>query len=328
MKKILVIQTAFIGDAILATAVLEKLHQTFPQAKIDLLVRKGNESLFNGHPFLNQLLVWDKNQNKYRGLFRLVRKIRKSRYDVLINLQRFLATGLLTVCSGAKRTIGFDKNPLSVFYSERYPHRFGDEHQFIHEIDRNHSLIERFTDNNRTLPKLYPPQDLPTSFFPRGRFITISPGSVWFTKQYPSEKWIGFIDRIEAGTTVVLLGGKKENELCQKIKESSAHPGVIIKAGKLTLLESAALMEKAVMNYTNDSAPTHMASAINAPVTTIFCSTVPSYGFTPLSDDAESVETHLDLACRPCNLHGLKSCPKRHFRCTEFSLELLLNRLK
>ena len=59
--KILLIQTAFIGDAILATALLEKTHQFHPQAQIDFLVRKGNEALFLDHPFLNQVLVFNKN---------------------------------------------------------------------------------------------------------------------------------------------------------------------------------------------------------------------------------------------------------------------------
>ena len=58
MKKILVIQTAFIGDVILATGVLETLNEAFPDAKIDFLVRKGNHSLLQGHPFVNRVLIW------------------------------------------------------------------------------------------------------------------------------------------------------------------------------------------------------------------------------------------------------------------------------
>ena len=65
MKKILVIQTAFIGDVVLATSLIENLHQQFPEVKIDILVRKGNESLFESHPFLNKVLVWDKKNYKY-----------------------------------------------------------------------------------------------------------------------------------------------------------------------------------------------------------------------------------------------------------------------
>ena len=66
--KFLVIQTSFIGDVITATAVLERLHQYFPDSKIDMLVRHGNDELFAGHPFLNKLLVWEKKQNKFSNL--------------------------------------------------------------------------------------------------------------------------------------------------------------------------------------------------------------------------------------------------------------------
>ncbi|MEO8414223.1 MAG: glycosyltransferase family 9 protein, partial [Ginsengibacter sp.] len=71
----------------------------------------------------------------------------------------------------------------------------------------------------------------------------------------------------------------------------------------------------AAMNYTNDSAPLHFASAIDAPVTAIFCSTVPAFGFYPLSAKSFIVETKEILPCRPCSLHGLKACPLGHFKC-------------
>ena len=65
--KILIIQTAFIGDVILATPLIEKLHQYFPDIKIDFLLRKGNESLLDNHPYINKILVFDKKKNIYKG---------------------------------------------------------------------------------------------------------------------------------------------------------------------------------------------------------------------------------------------------------------------
>ena len=83
-KNILVIQTAFIGDAILASSVLEKLHAFFPESKISILVRKGNESLYKEHPFLTQTLVWNKQDGKYKSLFRLLKNIRQQKFDTVI----------------------------------------------------------------------------------------------------------------------------------------------------------------------------------------------------------------------------------------------------
>jgi ADP-heptose:LPS heptosyltransferase len=74
-KSFLIIQTAFIGDVILATALIEKLHAFFPDAHIDFLLRKGNEGLLVNHPYLREVIVFDK-KNKYSNLWKLLKKIR------------------------------------------------------------------------------------------------------------------------------------------------------------------------------------------------------------------------------------------------------------
>src|SRR4051812_40135305 len=98
----LIIQTSFIGDVILATSVAEKLHQKLPDAKIDFLLRKGNESLLENHPFINDVLIWNKKENKLSNLFKVISKVRKNKYDYVINLHRFASSGLITAFSGAK----------------------------------------------------------------------------------------------------------------------------------------------------------------------------------------------------------------------------------
>ena len=82
------------------------------------------------------------------------------------------------------------------------------------------------------------------------------------------------------------------------------------------------------MNFTNDSAPMHFCSSVNAPTTSIFCSTVPAFGFTPLSTDSKIIQTKEHLTCRPCGLHGHKKCPKGHFKCsTTINIKELVHRL-
>src|SRR4051812_41955657 len=95
----LIIQTAFIGDVVLATAIAEKLHTFFPDASIDFLVRKGNESLLKDHPYLRKVYVWNKKEGKISGLLRLAVQIRKQRYTHVINLHRFATSGWLTFFS-------------------------------------------------------------------------------------------------------------------------------------------------------------------------------------------------------------------------------------
>lgn len=310
-RHILVIQTAFIGDAILATAILEKLHHHFPTATLDFLVRKGNEGLFVGHPFLHDVLIWDKKKSKYQGLWQLLRRIRGNRYDLVINLQRFGATGLLTAFSGAGTTIGFDKNPFSMLFTHRIKHVVGG----VHEVERNTALVAPLTDDRVFRPKLYPPplrMDTPPAY------VCIAPTSVWFTKQFPEHKWVAFIQQLPPSLPVYLLGAVTDLPTCERIKAAVTGPHDIrILAGQISLLESAALMQKATMNYVNDSAPMHLCSATNAPVCAVYCSTIPDFGFGPLSDRSTIIQTPSQLACRPCGLHGHNACPKGHFECAE-----------
>lgn len=317
MQKFLVIQTAFIGDVVLATGLVEKLHEHFPGAGIDFLVRKGNEGLLLGHPLLNEVLVWNKKEHKLRNWWRILKKIRSNRYDKVINVQRFAATGLLTAFSGAKETIGFDKNPFSWLFTKKIKHVIADGGRSLHEIERNNELIKDFTGNMAAKPRLYPSaaDEAVAGQFVKAPMITISPASVWFTKQYPPEKWIRFIDTIPSHFSVMLLGAPGDAALAEVIKQGATHPSIHILCGKLNFLQSAALMKKAVMNYVNDSAPMHFASAVNAPVTAVYCSTLPSFGFGPLSDISFIVEKEEPLYCRPCGLHGRKECPEGHFKC-------------
>lgn len=301
---------------VLATPLVEKLHHFFPDAEIDFLLRKGNEQLLTGHPHIHELLVWDKKKNKQGNLLRMLKRIRRKRYDKVINLQRFFATGFLTAFSGAGENIGFDKNPLSFLFSKKIKHQVGGE-AVTHETVRNLELIRDFTDDSIYRPKLYP-SAADFTFIDKllsGKFITVSPASVWFTKQFPESKWISFIEKIPGGTRIFLLGGTDDVPLCESIRVASSRNETRVLAGMLSFLQSAALMSRAAMNYVNDSAPLHFASAMNAPVTAVYCSTIPAFGFGPLSDISNIVEIKKPLYCRPCGLHGYAACPERHFRC-------------
>ena len=327
-KKILVIQTASIGDVILATPLLEKLHFHFPGAELDFLLKKGNESLFNNHPFLNKVIVWDKSQKKYNNLLDILNLIRSRNYNLVVNIQRFATSGIITAFSGAKVKIGFNKNPLSIFFSKRVKHTIGKGN--IHEVDRNLMLIESLTDSSHFGIKLYPSHAdfARMSPYKTKAYITVSPASLWFTKQFPLDKWVNFVRMTDPQLLVYFLGSGKDREVCDQIINLSEHKNSLNLAGKLSFLESAALMRDAQMNYMNDSAPLHLASSVNAKTTAIFCSTVKEFGFGPLSDDSVIIETSENLDCRPCGLHGFQKCPKNHFKCaTTINNDDLLKRL-
>lgn len=315
--KILVIQTAFIGDVILATALLENIHLEYPEAQLDFLVRKGNESLTAGHPFIHETLIFDKKKNKYRHLLQLVKKIRRAKYDYVINAQRFATTGIITVLSGGKHTIGFDKNPFSFGFSTSVTHHIDTTNKTTHEINRNHSLLKDLVKADPLLPKLYPSKTDFEGLPDKDTYVCLAPASVWFTKQYPKEGWMRLAQGIPEKYSIVLIGGPGDKNLCDEIIEKSGRENAQNMAGKLTFLQSAAFIKNARMTFANDSAPIHIASAMNANITAIFCSTIPEFGFGPLSNQSFIAETQETLTCRPCGLHGKSTCPLQHFNCSK-----------
>lgn len=334
MNRILIIQTASLGDVILSTPLIEKLHHFFPEANIDFLLKKGYESVFHKHPYLHHIITWDKSHRKYRHLRGLIKMVRENDYDAVINLQRFASSGAITAFSAARHRIGFNKNPFSILFSKRIRHKIGTSTKNPHEIKRNLKLIEHFTDESIFPVKLYPSSHdfAKVSQYKTHQYITIAPASLWFTKQFPEDKWVEFVEVIkQSGDNlhVYFLGAKNERDLCGRIIQDADAGAISMNlAGKFSLLESAALMKDAQMNFVNDSAPMHMASAVNAATTAIYCSTVPEFGFGPLSENASIIQAIPKPDCKPCGLHGFNSCPKKHFDCAyNIKVEQLTERL-
>lgn len=331
MKRILIIQTAFIGDVILATSLIESTKLAYPNAQIDFLLRAGNESLLTDNPHIHEILIWNKKSAKVRGLIKLLWRIRKTKYDAVLNIQRFFNAGLLTALSGARIRIGFHTNPLSRFFTKKIIHKIPHQTRdgFFHEVQRNHQLLSGLTNDpipkaKEIPPKLYFNQkqsDKVRALDINSPYFVLAPSSVWFTKQWQKSKWIELIDKLKSQGEVILIGGPDDHDYLESLGEDT-----INLAGKLSLVESALLMKDSQRVFVNDSAPLHLASSVNAKTTAIFCSTVPDFGYTPLSIDSCLVQRER-LECMPCGLHGKASCPLGHFRCSEdISVEEVLSK--
>lgn len=318
--RFLIIQTAFIGDVVLATAVAEKLHAAYPEATIDFMVRKGNEVLLQAHPFLGHVYVWNKRAGKLRHLFQIARQVRRARYTHVINLHRHAATGLVCLFSGAAQKRGFDKNPFSWCYTKTVKHYFSkpEEPHYLHEAGRNHQLIDDLTDPLPAMPRLYPSTEDYALVKPwkERPYICIAPSSVWFSKRFPVYKWVELLAALPDGYQIYFLSGREDAAMADEIISLAGASNCVNLGGKLTLMQSAALMQDAAMNYTNDSGPLHFASAVDAPATAVFCSTHECYGFGPLSTISRLIE-YKGLYCKPCGIHGYDHCPQGHFRCAK-----------
>ncbi len=303
MQRVLFIQTAFIGDAILGTAAVRALHAK--GFKVDVLVRKGNETFYLNQPNVDQVWVWDK-KNKWKSWWSLLRGVRRVNYDKIYLAQRFFTMGLFSLLSGASEKIGYSQGWWSHFYKVRIAHRWGDN---VHEVQRLMDLV-----GSEKLFRPFLEVQAHSVLLPELPYITISPASVWQTKQAPLQVWQQVLYRHE-DKKVLLLGGPTDLAFLQECMAQLKHPNMEIKAGQYSLLQSGYVMKHAVMNFVNDSGPLHLCSATNAPVTAFFCSTIPAFGFGPLSDVSVVLETKEELPCRPCGMHGHSRCPKWHFKC-------------
>ena len=300
------------GDVILCTPVLSEIRRIYPEAKIDVVVRKGNESILANNPHIHQLVIWNKKEGKYISLVKIIKQLRQNRYDEVINLQRYSSSAIMTLFTKSKMKIGFSSAAMRWVYHKVVPHSLSSGK---HEVARNLSTIQHHGAKELVRPEMFP-SEADFEFvenYKNQPYYCLAPASVWFTKQLPKEKWIELLTLLETTGKIYLLGGPDDLLLCDEIAKENASVEVL--AGKLNLLQSAALMRDAKMNYVNDSGPLHIASAMNAPVRAFFCSTIPDFGFGPLSDDSKVIQTDENLSCKPCGNHGFKACPKGHFKC-------------
>jgi heptosyltransferase-2 len=318
-KTILIIQTAFIGDTILASHFARAVKDQYPHSKIHFFLRKGNESVIQGLPTIEKTWVWSKENGKTKNLIKLIMELRKIKFDMVFNLHRHFNSGLVTALMKSPMKVGFKQNPLSFFYTRKIHHQIPDPRGW-HEVQRNLELIPGFkiVDNSKIYKPELPLQEKnfqKVSPFVNEPYFVIAPASVWFTKAWSEEKFRELTTGLIQLGKVYFIGAPSDRELCDRIRKDL--PQTENLCGALNLLDSAALMKNAKRVFVNDSAPLHLASCVNAKTTAIFCSTVPAFGYTPLADDSVVVDVGNSLSCRPCGLHGHKNCPLGHYKCSQ-----------
>ena len=316
-KKILVIQTAFLGDVIMSTPVVKALKQTFPQAEIDLVTIPETGIIFKFNPSVSNVFSLNKKGlfKKLISLVNLLRHIRKKKYDLAVSIQSSGTSSLLMYLGKIPNRAGFGRRQklltLPVIHEKG-----------LHIRDRYLTLLRPFSDqkfDNQTEIFWSDSEDekikeISKTLKNKDKFtLGIAPGSVWHTKKWPREYFISLL-KLMAGENVtpVFIGGKNEYQLCQDIIEKSGADALNL-AGELTILESTALIQNLDLMLTNDSAPLHMANAVQTDVIAIFGPTVRRFGCYPFRENDTMLE--IDLYCRPCSKHGAKTCPEKHFRC-------------
>jgi len=333
----IIYQTAFIGDIILSTSMVKTINDIDPEGKIVFITTVPGESLLKNNKRIDKIITFDKRQRDkgLTGLLNIINEIKEiigGSDTIYISTHRFIRASILGVFIGSGTRVGFKGSFHSFLYNNRVQYRLG-----IHEIERNFELLKaafdvKLSGRNPGRPELFPSEDdltivkniIADEIGNDGRIVSIAPGSIWYTKRWPTEYFKKLVELLNnRDISVILIGGKDDQEICCRIASEKS----LNLAGRLSLLESAAAISLSSAIITNDSAPLHMASAMNIPTVAIFGATTLNFGFWPLADISRVLENK-GLDCRPCGRHGGKTCREKHFNCMKkISPEMVFNEI-
>lgn len=329
----LVIQTSFLGDMVLTTPLLVRLAERGP---VDVVATPASAPLLANHPAVRDVIVYDKRgvARGVRGLLRTARALRTRETGeprgatVAYLAQGSMRSATLARLAGISERVGFETSAGRRFYTRLIPFD-----RSVHHAERLWRLANRDDESPAAPlhPRLYPsPNDHAAAasllqaagVVPGARILVLAPGSVWATKRWPHFRSLAIAlatHPLTSRARLVILGGAGDSGLARDIADgvqSVGAPLPIDATGRLPLLASSALLQRAGAIVTNDSLPLHLASAVGTPTVALFGPTVPTMGFGPLAPSAESLGV-ADLPCRPCHAHGPSACPLGHWRCME-----------
>jgi heptosyltransferase-1 len=324
--RILIIKPSSLGDVVHALPVLAALRGAYPQAHIAWLVSKSFAPLLEGHPLLDEVIRFDRarfgrmwrSPRIFCDFWRFVAAVRRRRFDLVIDLQGLLRSGLLSFFSGARERAGFAdaREGAWLFYSRRVRCPASAQHA----VDKNLAVA-------RALGLCIDRPEFPLGLRPEEyaharcllseaagetlpSFTAIMPGARWETKRWPPERIAALIDRIHADglPRCVLLGASADRPSADEVT-AACGSDVVDLVGRTTLRQLAALIGVADRVVCHDSGPLHLAAALGKPTVAVFGPTDPARTG-PYSPAARVVA--LPLPCVPCHR---RVCPEEHHNC-------------
>ncbi len=345
-RKILLIKLSAVGDVLHTIPVLNKLRRRYPTAQLDWLVTPGIAELLGHHPAINNIVEFEREAwstpwrlAPFVSYARLASKLRRSGYDVVIDMHGQLRTAALTLATGAPARIGFDRPRASVW--DASPRKFPEQarkhawqgaregswivytHHIpvptldLHAVDRYLNVGPILGLDEEPADFSFPiPQSAVSGVDSLLRrhgvhhvdLVIMAPGTIWETKHWGSDKFAKVAGHfMSKGYAVILTGSQRERVVCEEV--AALAPGVVDLAGMTTLSELAALTRRSAICITNDSGPMHLAVALDRPVISIFGPTDPSW-IGPYR--RANAVLQADLECSPCYLRRLKHCRHDH----------------
>jgi len=342
--KILIIKMSAIGDVIHTLPALNALRQHFPEANITWLVEEAAADLVVGHPALDRVIVscrkrWAKallagpRKEALKAAGAFLRALRDTRYDVILDFQALLKSGVMVALARGGRKIGFDRGMAHMEHSylllnERIP----PVSMEIHALVRNLMMLEPLGIHTRDVTYRLPisAKDrktagliLESSALSPGKIrIAINPVAKWATKLWEPHKFSQLADRLasDLGAGVFFTGGVEDRNIINEITGKMRNPALNL-AGKTTLKELAALYEIVDLLVSTDTGPMHLGAAVGTPVVALFGPTAPwrtgPYG-------SRNRVVRINSFCSPC----FKRDCENNFCMTKISLDHVFQEVK
>lgn len=323
IRRILVIRLDLIGDLVLSTVVVRALKRTYPAAEIDLLALPSSAKIVEGDPDLTNVITYDPNiwrrprallqASNWRAAVRLVRRLRERNYDLAVSVFGNWAS-ILAVLSRARRTVGFRGEGYPGFMTDSVPGRHWQPGERLHEVDYCLQLAQaagvKTTPEDR-LPRLYVPEQARQAIDAILTGAGIQSGKALIachvssnngqSKRWPIPYWATLLDRLIGDDIQIVLTGAPVDlplidSVIRRMNEQTASR-VINLAGKTSLGQLAALLQRSDLLISGDSGPMHIAAAVGTPLIAIHGPTDPAHSG-PVSPKATILKS--DIWCSPC----------------------------
>ncbi|NDY41633.1 glycosyltransferase family 9 protein [Dissulfurirhabdus thermomarina] len=315
--RILIVKLSALGDVVQALPVLAALRRAFPAAAVDWVVGEAAAGLLDGHPMLDRVIVYPRRRwggavrrpGRWPGLAgelrAFLRRLRAARYDVVLELQGLLKSGLVAAATRSPRKVGFagGREGSSLFLTERLPPYDPDEHAVLRYLRLARHLgapggPPEFPLNAGPAAEREALDLLAAGGYHSPRHLVLVPGTVWPTKRWTPSGFarVAEFAARERGLLPVVVGGAGDRGLARAIRDE-ARVDVADLTGRTTLPQLAALFRRARAVVSTDTGPMHLAAAAGAPVVALFGPTAP-WRTGPFGEG--HVVVRRGLACSPC----------------------------
>jgi heptosyltransferase-1 len=285
-KNILIIKPSSLGDIVLALPALSALRRSFPDAKISWLIRPEFAPLIRNHPHLNDVIIFDRkflgkawfSPSALASLLSLIWRLRRSKFDVVIDLQGLFRTASLAWLSGCKKRFGMatGREFANVFYT----HKVTQSRDCIHLVDYYLKIIQTAGACDTAVEFTLPADSAAVDSLNRmlnsyginaDNYAVLVPSSAHKDKRWPIERFAALAGRISSqlGLSIVATGTVSERNTIENLKNLTNVP-IANFAGQTSLTELIALLKAAKLVVSNDTGPGHIAAALGSPLVLIF----------------------------------------------------------